>query len=143
MRLLVLLLSFISLSSFACSSAKTTDEVAAFMTQNKSADVSHIEVYYPLVYGEAKAFRAEISFGSSFDEPVLTVPTFVTEPFEQEQKPELIHYRVSTFQLSPGMLEKAFITIYYKPPKSDDGLLTFCMGPISIYKISDLPEKKV
>ncbi|MEG3347243.1 hypothetical protein WDB89_07225 [Pseudoalteromonas sp. B5MOD-1] len=142
MRFLVFLLSLTSFFSIACSTENTSG-VSAFKTQSIYGEISHIEVYYPLDYGEAKAFRAEISFESNFDQPLLTVPTFVNEPFDLDQRPELRSYRVSTFQLATNMLGKASIAIYYKFPKRDDGLIEFCMGPRVIYKISDLPEKSL
>ncbi|TMP18009.1 hypothetical protein CWC02_11105 [Pseudoalteromonas sp. S2721] len=142
MRFLVFLLSLTPLFSLACSTENTSG-LSAFKTQSIYGEISHIEVYYPLDYGDAQAFRAEISFESNFDQPVLTVPTFVNEPLDLEHSPELRPYRVSTFQLATNMLVKASIAIYYKFPKRDDGLITFCMGPRVIYKISDLPEKSL
>lgn len=142
MRFLVFLLSLTSFFSIACLTEKTSEE-SAFKTQSIYGEISHIEVYYPLDYGDAQAFRAEISLESNFDKPLLTVPTFVNEPFDLDQRPELRSYRVSTFQLATNMLSKASIAIYYKFPKRDDGLIKFCMGPRVIYKISDLPEKSL
>jgi len=140
-KFLILIFSFISLSSFACSDGKPENGIAAFITKESHLRSLDVSVYYPLKFGEAIAFRADISFGSNIDESMLSVPTNVTVPYQLTENPELKNYMVSTFLVEPSMLDKISITVYYKRQKRKGGLITFCAGPVAIYKINDLPIK--
>lgn len=141
-KLLVLLFLFTSISTFSCDKKSEIKKVAAFITQDNFADLSEITVYYPVNYGVAEAVRAVISLGE-IDRVTLYVPTIISEPHAFESNHELADYKVSTFTIKTDTINEAYITVNYRAPKKNDGLITFCMGPFRVYKISELPIKKV
>jgi hypothetical protein len=141
MKFIVLLFSLVSFYNFACSSEKKANEKIPFTSQITVLGESGVSVYYPSEVENAKASYAVISFGGT-EERLFTVPTDVKEPPDLENKPELINYSVSYFYIKSDMMDKAFITVHYRFPKTEDGGIIMC-GPIRMHKISELAVKKV